>query len=164
MENAVIVFTRKSLAQLLRYGGTGDWVADQKRIKKCRYVICTHHDDWESDDHSVEPGAAFVIGKVSGVTMVPSPATGGERAVIHFSEYAEVRVPNVWTGNRNPVAYGVAEDLLGISDLSTLEWKPFPHDQVEAPKPAPLTIEQAKAGLAAGLGIPPACIEITIRA
>lgn len=158
MENAVVVFTRKSIPEMFAAGGTGDWVADRTRVEKCQYVVATRNLEGSSDSKFAH-GAGFVIGRI----LSTVPVEEG-RILIKFAEYAEINVRDVWKGNRNPVAYGTVEELLPESDLDGLDWKPFPHELVEPPKVKPLTIPEAKAGLAAHLGIPPDAIEITIHA
>ena len=90
-----------------------------------------------------------------------------DRYLIQFSEYAIVNVADVWKGDRNPVRYVESLSELGI-DPSTLNWLPMPAEK-EAPKAdspdgaTPLTIPEAKKGLALTFGVPPEAIEITIR-
>jgi hypothetical protein len=115
--------------------------------------------------------SAFLIGKVRGV--VPSPDHEG-RYLIQFSEYAPVKVPDAWKGDRNPIKYVASLKDLGI-DPSTLKWEPMPEagerpEPVPAPAPVkpnagvqPLTMSEAKKGLALTFGVPPDAIEITIR-
>jgi len=101
--------------------------------------------------------------------VVPSPDRKGDYFLIQFSEYALVNVPNCWKGDRNPVKYSTLEEL-GI-DPSTLKWQPMPKAGMsptpEAPAPRianmPLTIADAKKGLAQTYGVAPEAIEITIR-
>ena len=158
MEDSVIVFTRKSIPGMFAAGGTGDWVADRGRVEKCQYVIATRNLDGSSDTKFAH-AAGFVIGR--SLSTVP---VGEGRILIKFAEYAEINVRDVWKGNRNPVAYGAVEELLPEIELNGLDWKPFPHELVEPAKVKPLTIAEAKAGLAAHLGIQPDAIVITIHA
>jgi hypothetical protein len=92
--------------------------------------------------------------------------------LIEFSEFARVNIPNVWTGDRNPVKYRSVDDL-GI-DFSTLKWERMPEpDSASAPVyeappvnqngAKPLTMAEAKKGLALTFNVPPEAIEITIR-
>lgn len=90
----------------------------------------------------------------------------GDRLIIQFAEYTEVNIPNAWLGNRNPVAYTDVksfQDIHGI-DMSTFEWHDFPKGSLDLkPEVKPLTISEAKEGLAKSLGIEPSCIEIQIK-
>lgn len=166
MNKAVIVFTGKSVARILREGGTSSWVLDANRAAGADFVVCTRSGvDWR-EGHEPQ-GSAFLVGKVSGV--VPDPTPG--RYLIRFSEYAIVSIPEVWQGWRNPVHYAAVEDF-GI-DPAKLDFQPMhavnAANGEDAPSEPvgdenPLTIEQAKAGLAITFGVAPSQIEITIRA
>jgi hypothetical protein len=126
--------------------------------------------------------SAFLVGKISDV--VPTPPTPGnnesreDRFLIRFSEYALVDVPNVWVkGDRNPVKYASMEDL-GI-DPAKLTWEkmlepgilPYLTGDVTDGAPVattptaerPLTMAEAKRGLALNFNVPPSAIEIIIR-
>jgi hypothetical protein len=122
--------------------------------------------------------AAFIVGKISDVVPCkPTPENDEapeKRYLIEFSEYAHVNIPNVWAGERNPIKYRSADDL-GI-DFSTLNWEPMPKpDNLPAPvvtstspvtpksNVVPLTMAEAKKGLALTFNVPPEAIEITIR-
>ncbi|MCE7929638.1 MAG: hypothetical protein DYG91_14260 [Chloroflexi bacterium CFX7] len=158
MDDVVKVLTQKSLLDMLAIGGSGHWKANKERVQKCRYVVAVNNGraGWADDNQ------AFLIGKISGVTAVPAE---DNRLIIHFDEYAEIAVPDAWEGNRNPVTYTSLEALK--IDPETLEWRPVPETAKTAQETAaiqPLTIDQAKLGLARALGIGPDCIEITIRA
>ena len=169
MMNTVIVFTAKDLSELFRIGGSGNWKLDSERVKKCDYAILTankHHK--KSTPSGYDHGAAFLIGKISGVSPEAYDDLGERedgRWIIRFSEYAELDIPSFWEGFRNPVKYADISDL--DVDLESLEWKPFPTEGINTPEydriPA-LTIEEAKRGIAKKLGVTPDNIEIIIRA
>ncbi|MFH1158385.1 MAG: hypothetical protein V1721_05815 [Pseudomonadota bacterium] len=107
------------------------------------------------------------MGKIQEV--VPCPVTA-DRYLVRFSEYALVNIQNVWKGDRNPVKYAVIKDL-GI-DPSKLKWEPMPAATTEPSAPTthevktagtrPLTMAEAKKGLALTFGISPEAVEITI--
>jgi hypothetical protein len=90
-----------------------------------------------------------------------------------FSEFARVNIPDAWHwGHRNPVKYADLGEL-GI-DLSQLHWEPMPEPSemmLSLPAEAdtlattdiPLTMAQAKKGLALTFGVAPEAIEITIH-
>jgi hypothetical protein len=127
-----------------------------------------HNGHWGNADQ--EHHHAFLVGRISDV--VPAVGQGEGRYLVKFSEYARIDWPNAWPGLRNPVRYGTLEEF-GITNPEDLEWHPMP------PTPAgtttkdvqdedhdgfgPLTIPEAKAGLALGLGVPESSIEITVR-
>ena len=78
-----------------------------------------------------------------------------------FSEYAEIDVPDAWPGNRNPVFYGNLEQF-GV-DVRQLKFQPMPEQEPAVVKAKPLTMAEAKAGLAVTFGVAPSDIEITVR-
>ncbi len=108
-----------------------------------------------------------MVGKIDDV--VPSTDHQG-RWLITFSEYAEINVPDVWKGGRNPVSYTTLEEL-GVS-LDGVKFKPMPSREKHPPQASHnavgashvmLTIAEAKKGLAATFGVKPDAVEITIR-
>jgi hypothetical protein len=167
MNDTVLVFTSKSFERILEEGGTSSWRLDRNHARQYAFAVCTRNakSDWVEGPEVHR--SAFLVGKVSDV--VPSPKHKG-RYLIQFSEYAQVNVPNMWQGDRNPVRYTSLQQL-GI-DPSTLKWAPLP-----APSKAlnstprantinadsPLTMAEAKKGLALTFGVLPEAIEITIR-
>lgn len=168
MSNKVaIVFTAKSIDRLLGEGGTSSWRLDRNHARKCAFAVCTRNANADWVEGPEAHHSAFLVGKVKDV--VPSPKHDG-RYLIQFSEYAKVNVPNAWKGDRNPVKYGTLEEL-GI-DPAGLDWEPMPapakeqnlNHEVTAPAGVePLTMAEAKKGLAITFGVPPEAIEITIR-
>jgi hypothetical protein len=167
-ERAVIVFTFKSVERLLREGGSAAWRLDPGHARKCSYAVCTRNANSKRSEGHEPHRDAFLVGKIQDV--VPAYKRP-DRYLIRFSEYALVTVPNAWKGGRNPVSYGTLEQL-GI-DPAALTWEPMPEPE-EAAEPAepspvrrgpvgPLTIAEAKHGLAQTFGVAPEAIEITIR-
>jgi hypothetical protein len=163
MNDVIAVFTSKSLETIFSEGGSGFWKADPARIERCQYVICVRnaHSGW-SEDQKIH-SCAFLIGRNLKANHDPE----SERYVIAFEEYAEIEILNFWKGQRNPVAYLSSEEIeaLGKSlDLTALTFKPFPTEKIVEARVKPLTIIEAKKGIAESLGISPENIEITIRA
>jgi len=184
--SAVLVFTERSLKQILEEGGSQAWVLNRVRARQCKYLVCTQNNNkW--GDEAKRHGEAFLVGRICAVVRAPDDRVrlsddqvrspdNKERSLIRIDEYAEIKIPNVWQGWRNPVRY--VEDLeeLGIN-LATLVFKPapkVPETSVEqtarlpaSPSPAgvvrPLTILEAKKGLAAHHGVSLDKIEIVIR-
>jgi hypothetical protein len=120
--------------------------------------------------------SAFLVGKV--LDVIPCAATPenneGEkdRYLIRFSEFALVNVPEYWEGDRNPVVYRSFADL-GM-DPSTLKWESMPEPanaagdhggahSIQSGAVHPLTMAEAKKGLALTFNVAPESIEITIR-
>jgi hypothetical protein len=167
---AIILFTYKSLDNIVsRGGGSGNWKLKRINALQCPYAVLARnaHDKRVEDTKPHRTG--FLVGRVSDV--VPSPESG--RWIVKFSEYAEIDMPELWPGERNPVAYGTLEDL-GIK-LPNLKFKPMPAGPKDKPDvatsqqspltspPATLTIAEARIALAATFGVKPEAIEITIR-
>ena len=130
--------------------------------------MCIQNHKQDYFDHkqlSAPHHTAFLVGKLAGLAA-PDPGNDdkGTRKKLVFSEYAEIDIADKWPGNRNPVFYGDLEEM-GI-DVTALDFQPMPIQELVAPpadKPQPLTIVQAKAGLALCFGVLPADIEIVIR-
>ena len=91
---------------------------------------------------------------------------------LNFDSYAEIDVPNQWDGNRNPVSYGSLKDI-GI-DISQLDFKPLQkvsplelEEHVEVGCDGvgirPLSLQEAKRGLAMKFGVSEEDIQITIN-
>jgi hypothetical protein len=175
-EEIAVVFTAKSIERIIREGDTSAWRLDRNHARRCTYAVCTRnaHAKWVEGQEAHH--AAFLVGKISDVVPCKPTSENVEapenRFLIEFSEFARVNTPNVWTGDRNPVKYRSVDDL-GI-DFSTLKWERMP-EPVYATQPVdealpvnqngakPLTMAEAKKGLALTFNVPPEAIEITIR-
>lgn len=176
-DSAVVVFTSRGVDRLIKDGGSGDWVLNNKRASECKYVVCVqnrgpadnHGDDWGgvSDPHK----SAFFIGKISKVVLAPE--WDGElprRWLIAISQYATVSYPDMWSGARNPVAYSSLSEL-GI-DEESLKFIDMPYVHIEAPKlegkkavkDTGITIKEAKILLSKKYDVAEESIDITIRA
>ena len=167
----LVVLTARGPQRLLDEHGTQAWRLNRENAQRLAFCVCVqnrHNGHWGGADQ--EHHHAFMVGRISAV--VPSPESRAGRYLVGFSEYARIDYPNAWPGLRNPVRYGTLEDF-GIDDPDALEWHPMP-PRKPAPRGSepgdedqdgfgPLTIAEAKAGLALGLGVPESAIEITIR-
>lgn len=174
--SAVVFFCGKSKEHILRDGGSQSWRLVPRHAAKQEFVVCCRSAvSWV--EGTEERGSAFLIGRISGVV----PATDNNqkgRYLVQMSEYAEIDVPKVWRGWRNPVKYSTLEEL-GIN-LEGLEFKPMPAPITVAKSAkvlteaqeavsqataalASLTIAQAKKALAATYEVTEDAIEITIR-
>lgn len=167
----LVVFTFRSVDRLLAEGGSQAWALNQANARRCSYIVCTRNRHHEDSAQQEEHGAAFLVGKISGVE--PSPEDPA-RFIVRFDRYALVNPqPIVWPGARNPVWY--VDDFADIKiDESALEWLPLeagakeraaetPLQDLPALRSSKLTIGDAKAGLAATFGVSPDHVEITIR-
>lgn len=176
--NALIVFTAKTVAMIHEQGGTASWVLSPASMRDVRYVVCTRNTDREFDEecgHRTEAhGSAFLVGKVSGMKVVKE-INNRKRYLVQISEYARVSVPDFWTHDRNPTRYTDTDSLRerGI-DVDRLDWLPMPStDGVIGVMPNPaesvtpasggLTIAQAKHGLSVKFGVPEEAIQIIIN-
>lgn len=179
--SAVMVMTARGPDRILQEGGSQAWVLNPKNALKHKYVVTVqnrHNGPWGG---ATEPhGMAFLIGKISDVVVSPEPRRAqdpNERYLIKISEYARIAVPVTWRGS-NPVRYLDIQQDLGI-DPDSLDFKPMPsptaayeeqsehapqEDYVKPIEDLPLTISQAKAGLAATFGVREDQIEIIIKA
>jgi hypothetical protein len=170
-DDAIVVFTKKGLSTILEIGGSDTWKLNPQRVLKCQYLVCTQNRHQQDGTPEAPHGAAFLVGKVSGVE--PAEPINGPRWLVRISEYAEIEMPDVWDGSQNPVRYTTLQSL-GI-DPATLDFQPMPEPSRTAREPAatpdmtsiddgrPLSIADAKPRLAAYYGIGPESIEITIR-
>lgn len=140
-------------------------------MKKLKYVVCAQNrDDGEWGEPTHDQGQGFLIGKISGVE--PSPEGREGRYIILFQEYADIDVPGMAYGWRNPVRYIELSDS-GI-DPDTLTWKPV-HPPTEGKAPVSpvatgparesggLDIVEAKKALSTFYRVPVTAIEIVIR-
>lgn len=162
--SAIAIYTGKPTETILADGGSQAWVLDRKNAQKTEYGVVCFNPNAEWSKGNVDHGAAFFIGKISRVT--PSPIEP-ERSIVLFDEYAEVNLPDIWGGWRNPIKYTSLEEL-GI-DITKLNFQPMPKKADSSSGIAiptgdnSLTIEAAKAGLALTFGVKPESVEITIR-
>lgn len=184
-KTAVFVMTGDGLDRIFQNGGSQSWVLNPKNATKHDYLVTVQTRKTGQLTGATEPhGMAFLVGKITDI--VPSNEINAQgRYLIRISEYARIKVPCKWRGS-NPVRYLDIEDELGI-DPDTLDFQPLP-GPASAPPVAPvsaaepgkgelsldhvestrggdlrLTLAQAKAGLAANLGIRPDQIEIIIK-
>ncbi len=133
MNEAVILFTAKSIDRILREGGTSSWRLDPGKARRCAYAVCVRNAHSKWGDGKEVHHTAFIIGKVSEVTPTePTPENDESpknRYLIQFSEYAETDVTDAWPkGFRNPVRYGTLAEL-GI-DPKSLKWVAMPEPTV----------------------------------
>jgi hypothetical protein len=169
--DTIVVFTARSLERILREGGSQAWVLNPVNARQCRWLVCTqnrHNPDHEFSDATEPHGAAFLIGKISGVVRAPDEGAG-DRWMVTISQYARISVPGVWNHRRNPVRYASLDEL-GIN-LNEIQFIPMPEAADYPPSLASrpggpaalLTIAEAKKELATAFGVKPEAVEITIR-
>lgn len=160
---AVCVLTARGVEKILAEGGSQAWVLDAKRARGCEYVVCVQNrgftDDW---GHVSAPHhTAFLVGRLKDVVRSKEEDCEN-RWILQFSEYAEIDVADAWPGYRNPVLYTDLEQF-GIK-ADELNFQPMPEQEpVSEKRVKPLTMTEAKAGLAMTFGVEPSDIEITVR-
>jgi hypothetical protein len=174
--DTVVLFTAKSDERILREGGTSSWRLDRNHARQCTYAVCTRNSNAGWVEGMEEHHSAFLIGKIREVVpCTPTPEnneSAEKRYLIQFTEFARVNLANIWKGDRNPVKYTSLESL-GI-DPSLLQWEPMPESASQSERKSqtsksertviqPLTMAEAKKGLALMFNVAPEAIEITIR-
>jgi hypothetical protein len=99
----LVVFTYRSINQLLAEGGSQAWALNQANARRCSYVVCTRNRHHEDAAQQEEHGAAFLVGKISSVEELQNDPG---RFIVRFDRYALVKSqPVIWPGARNPVWY-----------------------------------------------------------
>ena len=149
-------------------GGSAPWAVAEKQAKQREYLVCVRNAK-DADFANSEPhGTAFMVGKISGLRQAGLDKKGQPRFLIEINAYARVDYPKRWGKWRNPVKYTTLEEL-GI-DSAKLKFQAAPAPTLALSAPSdisddvrPLTIAQAKQGLALRFGVDPAAIEILIK-
>jgi hypothetical protein len=174
-DTAVVVFTVEGLGTIRRQGGTQHWILNRSRATDSEFVVLVQnriksdieHDEWKGFATAThQHGTAFLIGRITDI--VRSDEAG--RWLIKIGEYADLDIQNIWKGWRFPVRYMPLSDL-GV-DPKRLTFKPLIGLNGSVPKASgtaaagavPLSIADAKRGLAATFGVSEKDIEITIHA
>lgn len=166
MSDTIVCFTSRSVEEMLATGGSQAWRLRPAHARQAQYLVCARNrnSDWSEGPEAHLSG--FLIGRVTGIVPAPEDSS---RYLIQIGEWARIDRPGLWTFGRNPVRYAnIAE--LGI-DPESIEFEPL--EAVAVPREIrhsrrdasfrPLTIMEAKEGLAASLGVDVNAIEITIR-
>ncbi|GAC1468240.1 MAG: hypothetical protein NVS2B14_08440 [Chamaesiphon sp.] len=172
---AVVVFDGNPTETIIREGGSFSWVLNRDVARQCDYLICCR--SFTRDNELKD--SAFLIGKISDIFPSADPEeTTQKRWMIAFSEYAIVNIPDVWKKWQNPVHYFRSEEIQELEEkleksLDELDFNPVMKAKRE-PQPEaepeewgavkPLTIKEAKMGLAKFFGVDINAIEIVIRA
>lgn len=170
----VTVLTARGITEILKTGGSKAWRLNATHAGKCSYVVCVQNSKIDWGTQEAKHHHAFMIGRISGISRIPDHPK--KRWIINIDSYAEIDIPDQWDGNRNPVSYRNLEDM-GI-DLDTLDFKPVGHivsgikqtsgdeydeyEEVDA-SDRPLSLKEAKAGLALHFGVNEDDIQITIK-
>jgi hypothetical protein len=187
-DRVILIFTVEGEDLILSRRWSGFWKANQRRAEKYKYVIFCQNlhksraapASWSFATATRPHGTGFLLARLEGV--VPSPEEE-DRWNFKLGDFVRIDKPNIWKGWRFPLNY---EHNLQDFDLdpNLLPFEPMPPPRaMEAPYagqsvllgeakakenkdrecPGALTIAEAKAGLALGLGVPETAIEITVR-
>ena len=174
-EPCLVVLTARGRQTIINETGSQAWRLKPENAKKLKYCVCVQNrlnGHWGGADQPHHQ--AFMIGRIKDVV---TSSERPDRYLVIFDEYANISYPDAWPGLRNPVRYGNLAEF-GVDDPNALTWLPMPSEPTGKPASrsaqsgdadedrdgfGPLTIPEAKAGLALGLGVPEAAIEITVR-
>lgn len=158
---AVAVLTAKKPDELLRQGGSGPWVGAEPRVMALKYIVCVP----KAEPRSSDRGSLLMVSRIQEVIQHGYDKRGQKRWFFRFGEYARVDLKTSWEW-RNPVKYTTLDEL-GIK-LNQLKFQAGPTalhlpDVIGGSATKPLTIVEAKAGLALKFGVSPEAIEIHIK-
>jgi hypothetical protein len=119
MATAIVVFTAESRDEIIRNGGSQSWAVSKERARHQEFLVCVRNAHNELSDGDEQHGSAFLVGRISNVVAALHPVRPHEtgRWMIKISDYAEVEIPDVWHGWRNPIRYTSLEDI-GIEPAS----------------------------------------------
>jgi hypothetical protein len=165
MTKAFTVFTHESVEDVIRQGGSGNWVTRAARLGEYSFAVLTRNSRHPSAPADVAHGSAFLVGRIARVREINEIAGNGKpRVFMEFSAYAEIDVPNAWGKSTNPVWY---TDLatLGILE-SDLEFHPLNRSVAEneaEPKDHSQIIEAMRKQIAVLHGVLPSRVDISIR-
>jgi hypothetical protein len=162
MKDVLMVFTSKSLATMRQEGGSGNWAANKDRLRHAKWIVATRNEKSNWSQGAEAHGSAFMVGRVSGIK--PAPAPEQNRFVVSFDKYADLDIPNAWTGSRNPVTY---TDLATVGvNPDALDWKDFDprhsSDSAVSPNKPSLVIDRARSMIAEAFSISPDAVKITV--
>lgn len=148
-KDVALTFTARGINRILAEGGSGDWTVNPSRASAdVAYVVCCQNtrdkrkgNDWGEATH--KHGQGFLVGKVSEIVLVTTDPSKKPRYRFEFSEYAEIKVDHLWTGNHFPVGY-MSKDELPFN-IDALEFKSI--EKVKAIDRI-FSLDQAKEALA----------------
>ena len=165
--NCVVVLTARGKSRILKEGGSQAWRLNAHHAGKCSYVVCVQNRNKSWGQPEAKHHTAFLVGKISSISLSQEADSEG-RWIINISEYADISIPNVWDGNRNPVAYRTLEELnIDLENLqfNKLEQEPNVLEQANKPKEEleKISIPEAKRLLANYFDVPQENISITIN-
>lgn len=174
-DRCLLLFTSRTVDQMVREGGSQAWVLNLQRARQCRYVVCAWNPrgEYAQPNVMVGHGEAFLVAPIESIEPA-GPSEPAGRYIVRFTRFAQPPQRRVvWGGQRNPVAYttlsalGLSLDALRFelpaskrSQVPPSSGQPEAHSRGRA---VPLTIAAAKRGLALQYDVDPDAIEIVIR-
>jgi hypothetical protein len=165
MSDTIVTFTSRTVEEIVASGGSQAWRLNTVHAREASFLVCARNknSDWSEGPES--HGSGFLVAHVRGI--VPAPKNP-KRSMIQISDWARIDVPDLWKFGRNPVHYGNIADL-GI-DPDALDFQPIEKQTAIGSLNTdvrgairPISMLEAKRGLAATLGVSVDTIEITIR-
>lgn len=156
MEDTLLTFTSHDEQYIKTNHYDDAWTLNEKRASNCKYLVCCY-------SQGAKKGTAFCVGLISHLTEVPTPEHEKTRYAIHITDYAPIDRPNTWDGGRFPVRYVALADLGIELESLTFESLRTPAIAPSLDTIPPLSITQAKEGLAKQFGVDPEQIEIVIK-
>jgi len=163
----IVCMTGKDKKTMVKEGGVAYWKASGSSLDECKsgYVIAIRNrrSNWcNGPEKHREP---FLIGKYSGYEVEPE----SKRKIIKISHYAVLNKidPIMWKG-ASPIHYlkqGSIESLgIKTDELTWIKWEDKNDTKnTDTAEDLPLSLEQAKIGLALTYGVEPKDIKITIE-
>lgn len=166
--SVIRIKSRNNVTDMLRSGNSAAWHGRRERFEAASHFVVVGRN----------PRGPIFIAAIDSVVQVPE--SGPDRYALRFKKYCELRPTEILykeDGSSNPaITKELSEILPGLS-LSEIKWKSAPVPDPSFPwsfsgdrartirsqrEVAPLTIAEAKRGLAVGLRIPEDAITISI--
>lgn len=165
-ENAVAVLTSEPLEEIIRNGSSGKWGnVTRDHVMAFPYLLLVRNGNFPRAPNDVSHKTAFAVGRISSVVETDERTKRGHpRLAIGISHIARVDVANAWTRSSNPVRYVDLREL-GISP-DELDFEPVGGSIARSEVPGELpgiSIEAARAGLAARYNVRPDSIDFIFR-
>ena len=157
--NCVVVLTARGKSRILKEGGSQAWRLNAHHAGKCSYVVCVQNRNKSWGQPEAKHHTAFLVGKISSISQSQEEDADG-RWIINISEYADISIPNMWDGNRNPVSYSSLEEM--NIDLNELKFTKLNEDNSSKTLDK-ISIPEAKRLLANYFDVPQENISITIN-
>ena len=157
--NCVVVLTARGKTRILKEGGSQSWRLNAHNAGMCDYLVCVQNRKQSWGEPEADHHTAVLVGKISSISQSQEEDADG-RWIINISEYADISIPNMWDGNRNPVSYSSLEEM--NIDLNELKFTKLNEDNSSKTLDK-ISIPEAKRLLANYFDVPQENISITIN-